>query len=366
MTYSEGVGKAAVTWDEIKKQVEEAGGVLTLTMAALRDAAGAGKLGVHVRSNISRRLAAMGLGHVPTELPANQHERVRVYKRGTPVGDLIEAALNPGERNDESLLRTSGQAVSNYRAPNTQAGLRWAPSYEQELVMLFGMLLPYLESIAKVEESSGQFPDCVAVGAEGKPIRIEFELTASSFLQHGHDPDECDLIVCWLNDWPESPVPVLELKEVVRQRAPWAVHYPAQSKSRASAWDEAAFMAQATEAAAAMLEGIKRIVAQHEEVLRLVPGQGDREATVGVALLREGSGRIYALFARGFVDVDFTRLQNPKLQAELRPRLAPLGEKALTRSWARLSAAEAHGRELLLSSLAWLADPLEVAHAEGP
>lgn len=362
------MGKVPMTWDEIKKQVEEAGGVVTLTMAALRDAEGAGKLGVHVRSNISRRLAAMGLGHVPTELPANQHERVRVYKRGTPVGDLIEAALNPGERNDESLLRTSGQAVSNYRAPaaNTRAGLRWAPSYEQELVMLFGMLLPYLESIAKVEESSGQFPDCVAVGADGKPIRIEFELTASSFLQHGHDPSECDLIVCWLNDWPQSPVPVLELKEVVRQRAPWAVQYPEQSKSRASGWDEAGFMAQATEAAAAMLEGIKRIVAQHEEVLRLVPGQGDREATVGVALLREGSGRIYALFARGFVDVDFTRLQNPKLQAELRRRLAPLGEKALTRSWARLSAAEPHERELLLSSLAWLADSLEVAHAEGP
>lgn len=58
VTYSEGVGKAAVTWDELKEQVEQAGGVVTLTMATLRDAEGAGKLGVHVRGNISRRLAA--------------------------------------------------------------------------------------------------------------------------------------------------------------------------------------------------------------------------------------------------------------------------------------------------------------------
>lgn len=48
-------------------------------------------------------------------------------------------------------------------------GLRWAPSYEQEVVMLFGILLPYIEGIAKVEESSDQFPDCVAVSTDGKP-----------------------------------------------------------------------------------------------------------------------------------------------------------------------------------------------------
>lgn len=74
-------------------------------------------------------------------------------------------------------------------------GLRWAPSHEQEVGMLFGMLLPHIEGIAQVEESSDQFPDCVAVSADGKPVRIEFEAAASGFLQHGHDPNECDLIV---------------------------------------------------------------------------------------------------------------------------------------------------------------------------
>lgn len=42
----DGVGKVPMTWDEIKKNVEEAGGVVTLTMATLREAEGAGKLSV--------------------------------------------------------------------------------------------------------------------------------------------------------------------------------------------------------------------------------------------------------------------------------------------------------------------------------
>jgi len=246
----------------------------------------------------------------------------------------------------------------------TKPCLRWAPSYEQEVVMLFGWLLPYLEDIATVEESSDQFPDCLALNADGKPLRIEFEVTASGFVQHGHDPSQCDLIVCWVNDWPNSPVPVLELREVVRQRAPWAVEHPDQARPPqrglgSPVWDEAAFLAQATPAGIAVLESVKGVVARHSGVLGLVAGRGDREATVGVALLRGGSGRIYTVLARGFVDVDFTRLHRPELQAELRQRLAPLGEKALTASWPRLPAGEPHQREVLVAALEWLAESLE-------
>ena len=42
--------------------------------------------------------------------------------------------------------------------------------------------------------------------------RIEFEYKASSFEQHGHDPERCDFIVCWENDWPDCPINVIELK----------------------------------------------------------------------------------------------------------------------------------------------------------
>ncbi|MEJ7841477.1 MAG: hypothetical protein WKF95_06865 [Rubrobacter sp.] len=86
-----------VAWDDLKADVEMNGNVLTVTMERLRNAAGANKLGVHVRSDISNTLAGIGLDHVPQELPNYQHEQVRIFKRGTLVGDLITTVLTPGE-----------------------------------------------------------------------------------------------------------------------------------------------------------------------------------------------------------------------------------------------------------------------------
>lgn len=103
-------------WNEIKKDVEDRGGVATVTMETLRDANGAGKLGVHVRAEIRSTLAGMGLGHVPIELPAYQHEQVRLYKRGTPIGELIEQVLTPGQQNDVALAGRFGGGGPDYAA----------------------------------------------------------------------------------------------------------------------------------------------------------------------------------------------------------------------------------------------------------
>lgn len=102
------------TWDQIKKKVEANDNILTITMIELRDAAGKDKLGVHVRSEISKTLACMGLGHVPKELPPNQHELARLYKRGTPVGELIEMVLSPGEQNDSKLKQQFSNSSVDY------------------------------------------------------------------------------------------------------------------------------------------------------------------------------------------------------------------------------------------------------------
>ena len=90
-------------FNTIKQNVESNGNVLTVTMETLRDAAGKGKLGINVRQEIINSLAGIGLGHVPVVLPANQHEQVRLYKRGTPVGDFIDVVLNAGQQNDTKL-----------------------------------------------------------------------------------------------------------------------------------------------------------------------------------------------------------------------------------------------------------------------
>jgi len=104
------------TIEEIKEQVEKNGNLLTVTMEQLREAHGAGRLGVNVRSEISQLLAGMGLGHVPQELPNYQDELVRLYKRGTPVGQLIEVVLTPGEQHDGTLIERFSTQGLDYAA----------------------------------------------------------------------------------------------------------------------------------------------------------------------------------------------------------------------------------------------------------
>jgi len=95
-------------------------------------------------------------------------------------------------------------------------GLQHAPVNEQGVVFLFGMICRELDYV--VESVRSSFPDCEAKRAiPGKPgkwqrVRIEFEYYSRSFRIHGHDPDQCDVIVCWEHNWPDCPIEVLELR----------------------------------------------------------------------------------------------------------------------------------------------------------
>lgn len=96
---------------DIKIKVEAEGGVASFQMGEVRDAHGAGRLGVHVRTNISKSLSGMGLGHYPSDLPDSQYAPVRIYKLGSSIADLIDAVLTPGKEGDERLRETaSGEA----------------------------------------------------------------------------------------------------------------------------------------------------------------------------------------------------------------------------------------------------------------
>ncbi len=99
-------------------------------------------------------------------------------------------------------------------------GLRFAPINEQGVVYLFGMISRELGFL--IESLRTDYPDC-----EGKRcvdqqrqrwehVRIEFEYLSSNFKEHGHQPDDCDLIVCWIHDWPNCPIEVLELKSQLK------------------------------------------------------------------------------------------------------------------------------------------------------
>ena len=100
-------------------------------------------------------------------------------------------------------------------------GLLHAPVNEQGVVFLFGMLADELGFV--VEMVTTGFPDCEAKRRVGKDrwerTRIEFEYQSRNFHSHGHDPNGCDLIVCWEHNWPECPVEVLELRTSIKKLA---------------------------------------------------------------------------------------------------------------------------------------------------
>jgi hypothetical protein len=100
--------RALEKWQEIKSAVEKNGHVLTFTMEWLLDACGVRNPNGFVRAEISDQLAGLGLGHVPRELPGLPHESVRLYQKGTPVGELIDAVLTPGEQTDGRLREQFG------------------------------------------------------------------------------------------------------------------------------------------------------------------------------------------------------------------------------------------------------------------
>ncbi len=97
-----------MTREELVQSIANTENVLTLPMGDVRDAWNYGRLGIHVRRQISNDLKGMGIGHYPVNLPEYQHEYVRLYKLGTPISDIIDAVLHPSKEHDDQLRELIG------------------------------------------------------------------------------------------------------------------------------------------------------------------------------------------------------------------------------------------------------------------
>jgi hypothetical protein len=104
-----------------------------------------------------------------------------------------------------------------YGAAFTALPMVYAPVNEMGVVLLFGALARSLGFI--ITWIGTAFPDGEAMRevAPGKlqPVRIEFEHESRNFLKHLHNTAECDLIVCWIHNWPECPLEVVELSKAL-------------------------------------------------------------------------------------------------------------------------------------------------------
>jgi HNH endonuclease len=102
--------------------------------------------------------------------------------------------------------------------PMHEARLTHAPVNEIGVSMLFAMVARKLGFI--IESVQAPFPDCRAkmevLPGRWQDVRIEFEKESRTFAQHKHDPNGCDVIVCWVDNWKGCPpgMMVVELSRI--------------------------------------------------------------------------------------------------------------------------------------------------------
>jgi hypothetical protein len=116
-------------------------------------------------------------------------------------------------RRDGRPAYESGPA---YGRPIHVPGMAMAPTNEMGVLALFAMLADRLGFvILRVQQ---EFPDCEALRVTAKHCRrvlIEFEYESANFLEHRHDAEQCDIIVCWKHNWPDCPLEVVELEKLL-------------------------------------------------------------------------------------------------------------------------------------------------------
>ncbi len=87
------------------------------------------------------------------------------------------------------------------------------PTNHEGVVALFSKVHREL-GYPKITKLGAAFPDAIVEDEDGNEKRIEFELKSMTFDREGHKPENCDLVVCWEDNWGSAAkVPVIELKK---------------------------------------------------------------------------------------------------------------------------------------------------------
>jgi DNA-directed RNA polymerase delta subunit len=130
--------------------------------------------------------------------------------------EVIEDEINKAE--SEKVLPASERKRSIVGDPINFEGLIYGPLNENGVIFLFSKIHDKLG--INIEAIQPSFPDAKGRRKARKgweDIWIEFELKSSHFKIHGHDLNQCDVIVCWEHDWQNCPIEVIELKTKIEE-----------------------------------------------------------------------------------------------------------------------------------------------------
>jgi len=130
------------------------------------------------------------------------------------------------ESNDWKIISKKLHKINNpFKTISEFEGLSRAPETEQEAIVLFSKLSQLLLKM-KIESVGTRFPDAYIKVKQGNVWRTksaEFELYSSGFKSHMEDyrkdPQKCDMIICWEDDWKDKPkgLKVVELKKEIEK-----------------------------------------------------------------------------------------------------------------------------------------------------
>jgi hypothetical protein len=160
----------------------------------------------------------------------------------------------------------------------------YEPGNEYEVCLLFGFLLPYLEGEWVLDEYTDNYPDSTFL-VGGKAVRVEFELYSANFVDHGHDPEKCDMIVCWKDNWPNCPLEIIELSLIMDARNLRGLIKNRCTKYQVTQWTLAEFLESVRQHRGAgdmeLLKGFFRRLEDNSQV-RYIPGRGKRGVTMKI------------------------------------------------------------------------------------
>lgn len=94
----------AKTWKELDSDLVANAGVITVTGEKLRAIHGADRIGSNVRAAIIRELEARDIA-IDSSMKFYGESLVRLYKRGTPAAEIIDAVHYIGHERDEIIRR---------------------------------------------------------------------------------------------------------------------------------------------------------------------------------------------------------------------------------------------------------------------
>jgi len=124
------------------------------------------------------------------------------------------------KREWEDIYKIISKLITPYKNLDSWQGHTFSPLYEIEVIMIFSKLMESLKM--KTVCVSDSFPDAELLVRRGNKwinVSAEFARNSIDFERHGHDPDDCDMIICWKHNWSDIPsdMKIIELRKVLEK-----------------------------------------------------------------------------------------------------------------------------------------------------